>query len=414
MLKTIPREAQAYADLYHGKTLLLKVSGAEINGPDFPELVKDVRDLTKRGVRIILTFGGGEQISQMYGKPREKIDGVGVTTNAVLQEGVLPAYHSIRGKLASAFPDGEIIEPKAVRCDPTENEQLGLVGTPREIVLRDAPLSVVGFVGMSGDTMLNVNADDIAKQLALQERDDIEELILLTSTGGVLNTREKIVSLLTERKLDEILSGTSDAVKVEGGMLKKLQAVREILDVVGKAVITKTDGLQRELLQWMGDGTMCVDTKQLTTSPLQIRERHIFDAIYEQYVRQGIFRPRSAEELERLAQNHHMIRVKKSPLGGFSAVPKGEWVELSAMWSGTIGNGVGRMVMDSALKEVGKRDMYALSTNPEAIAAFRSHKGFTSMGRLSALQASGSIPEHLMSYDTSERDPDIFVKTPGH
>jgi acetylglutamate kinase/GNAT superfamily N-acetyltransferase len=414
MLNQIPREAQAYADLYHGKTLVLKASGAEIQSEYFQQLAADIRDLTARGVRIVLTFGGGDQISRHYAghtsAPRQKIDGVGVTTRDVLQYGVLPAYEEIRAKLQQALPQSVFVNPDQMVCDPITDSRYGLVGIPREVRLPDSELSIVGFAGSVDGQPVNVNADDVAKQIAMQYRDEVEELILLTGTGGVLNKSGTVVPLLTDTKMDDILSGSSDSITVDGGMLKKMQAVRDILTVTGKAVITRTDRLEKELLQWMGDGTMCVDTKQLASSPIQLRERHIFNAVYEQHVENGIFRPRPADELRRLRDNHHMVRVKKSPLGGFSAVPDGEWLELSAVWAGTIGNGIGRMVMDSAVKEAGRRNMYALSANEDAVEAFRKHGAFEERGSVSEARGSDGVPPSLLHYDTSTgRDPRVFV-----
>lgn len=413
MLKDVPREAQAYADILHGRTLVLKASGAEINGPDFSVLAEDVRDLVSRGVKIVLVFGGGDQINEHYGKfsaePRTKIDGVGVTDENVLRHGVLPAFRDIRGKIAKALPEATILETDDLVCDYTEDRRYGFVGVPKELILPDTNLSVVGFAGKVGNEEVNVNADDVAMQLARQCKDEIEELILLTGTGGVLDNKGKVVSLLSDAKLDEIIEGRSKSVSVNGGMLKKIKEVRRALDLVGKVVITKTSALERELLQWMGDGTLCIDGKQMKAGSMRYTEGPIFDAVYAEHVRTGVFRPRSAHEVERLKMNHKVVRIKNSPLGGFSPVPNGDWLELGAVWAGTIGNGVGRMVMDASLEHAGKRKMFALSADEDAVAAFQRHPGFDALGPLSDVKGSERIPTHLSAYDTTNRNPHVFI-----
>lgn len=413
MLNSITREAQAYADIYHGKTLVLKVSGAEINSTAFSTLVTDITHLTSLGVNIVLCFGGGDQINEEYAKhsttPRQKIEGVGVTTSEVLNSGVIPAYRNIRQKLQSSFPSPAFVEPSDVKCSMIEDSRFGLVGVPQEIALPDTPLSIVGFTGMVDEQLVNVNADDIARQLAQQYRERIEELILLTGTGGVLDTQGKIVPAILGKKLDEILQQQSRTVSVTDGMLKKLQAVREALSIVGKVVITKTDSLEKELLQWMGDGTMIIDEEQCNSSPLLQKEERILDAVIQEHVRKGVFRARGSDELERLKNNHDFLRIKQSPLGGFSVLPYKKWIELSAVWAGTIGNGIGRMVMDAAIKKAGPRPMYALSADDDAIIAFQAHQGFESKGRLSEIKGSDGTPSHLRSYDTSERNPVLFI-----
>lgn len=414
MLSSIPREAQAYADLYHGKTLALKVSGAEIDGPDFSALAEDIRDLTQRGVKIVLVYGGGEQINQAYrtytNEPRQKIDGVGVTTTEVLEHGVMPAYRSIQGKIRHELPDATFVEPDKLICETTSDSRYGLVGVPKELILPEADVSVVGFVGTVNGKEHNVNADDVVMHLAQEYRDRIEELILLTGSGGVLDTKGNVVSLLTDTSLDAILAGTHHSVQATDGMLKKLREVRRALDVVGKVVITKTSALERELLQYMGDGTLCADSKKMQASRMHYTEGPIFDAVLAEHTRAGIFRQRSADEVERLKMNHQMLRIKQSPLGGFSAVPNGRWLELSAVWAGTIGNGVGRMVMDAAILHANNRPMYALSRDDDAIAAFKRHKGFESFGPLQEAMSAHpeKIPEPLRGSDSRS---ELFIAT---
>src|ERR1700741_4386212 len=99
MLSGINRQASAYDSLYHGQTLALKVSGAEIDGEDFPKLTDDIRALNESGVNIALVFGGGKQINRKFGRPRPQVEGVAVTNEDVLRQGVLPAYVDIREKL---------------------------------------------------------------------------------------------------------------------------------------------------------------------------------------------------------------------------------------------------------------------------------------------------------------------------
>ena len=134
--------------------------------------------------------------------------------------------------------------------------------------------------------------------------------------------------------------------------------------------------------------------------------------MYAANVRDGIFRSRTPGEIERLKQTHFMVRVKQSPIGGFSLVPQGEqWLELSALWAGTIRNGIGRIIMDQASYEISTKQQraYALSTREDAIRAFRRHPSFREIGKLSEVKTRDETPEHLRSYDTSSRDPQLFL-----
>lgn len=411
MLSGINRQANAYDSLYHGQTLALKVSGAEIESPDFPKLASDITSLNENGVNIALVFGGGEQINKKFGRPRPKVDGVAITNDDVLKNGVLPAYHDIRRKLSEALPHGILLDPNDLQCDFHPDSTYGLVGIPKNIVLPESKLVMTGFVGSVDGVSVNVNADDIARQLVEQYNDRIEELLFLTKAGGVLDTKGRVVSLLTEKRIDALLVGTDGGITVDEGMKKKMIEVRRALEKIAKVVITKTSGLQDEIEKWMGSGTLCVDSKQLTTSKMLYIEEPIFDAMYTTYVEQGIFRPRSPEELVKLKMHHQMLRAKHSPLGGLSLVPRGNWVELSGLWAGSIGNGIGQMLLESAVKEAGRRKMYALSANPDSIGAFMASGLFRDVGPVSEAKAAlpSDAPRELKMYDTSSRDPHVFM-----
>ncbi len=410
MLNGISRQANAYDSLYHGQTLVLKVSGAEIESPDFPKLASDITVLNEGGVNIALVFGGGDQINKKFGRLRPKIEGVAVTNDDVLRNGVLPAYNDIRQKLMAALPHGVMLEPHDLQCDFHPNTQYGLVGIPKDIVLPDDKLVMAGFVGNVDGACANVNADDIARQLVEQYADRIEELLFLTNTGGVLDAEGHVVSLLTDKRIDAMLKNLEPKITVDGGMKKKMLEVRRALDNITKVVITKTSGLKDEIEKWMGSGTLCVNSNQLTTSPMRFIEEPIFDEVHKAYVERGIFRDRSPEELQLLKMHHQMLRAKNSPLGGLSLVPRGNWVELSGLWAGSIGNGIGQMLLESAKKAAGRRKMYALSSNPDSIAAFTASGLFRNMGPVSHVKSSlpEGVPAELMHYDTTKRDPHVF------
>ena len=408
-LAHISREADAYDALYSGKTLLLKVSGSEIESEDFPKLIEDIRFLLQKGIKIILVYGGGEQINRHYGKPRIKLGGVGVTDSDVLWQGVLPANAEIKEKLREALPEGIYYDSYELPCDPHPESNLGNVGVPQGMILSDESLHVLGFVGDIGGKPANVNADDIAHVIAEHFGEDIEEAIFLTNTGGVLAEDASVVTLLTQKRIRAVLEGEDSTVKVDGGMRKKLKSVEDMLPLVGKIVITKTDGLRDEVEQWKGSGTLCLDSTIAEAGAMLALEEPIFDAIFAELVSKGVFRERTEDEIRKLKAHHRMLRVKSSPLGGFSLIPHGEWLELCTLWAGTVGNGVGQLLLESAIKEANGRKLFALTTDDRAAKAFEAN-GFESLGLLSeALQNSAELPAHLKDYDTSKRDPKLFL-----
>ncbi len=437
MLTKVEKAAEAYNELYKDKVVLVKVSGAEIEGENFPKLIEDIRWLIEKQIRVVLIFGGGDQITQKYkdatGESRPKIDGIGVTTPEVLTKGVLPALGDIRGQLQKVLPAGTVfVEPEAMRCEIHPDERYGLVGIPKEIDLPDAPVSAIGFVGTAEDPskyppallektgapLLNVNADDIAVALVRQYKTLINELIFVTKKRGVEDIHGEIAPLLTDVRIRRILADADPDIPVDGGMKKKLEAILSVLQAVGKIAITDAKSLMAEIEKWKGEGTFCVDTKQLVFAGMLPIEEAIFDAVFEEYERSGKFRYREPAELDDLKHHHFMLRIKNSPIGGLSLVPKEDgWLELSSWWALAVGNGLGQILLDSAREKVGANKLYAMALDPGAVEALKANKGFKCLGKLSEARAehTDEIPPFLKDetkYDVTKRDSYVFVGLP--
>jgi acetylglutamate kinase len=420
MLNHIARESTAFNAIYNGKTVAIKFGGEEIQSPDFESAAADMRALSDNGTNIIGVTGAGAQINRHYGKERKKIDGVAVTDKALMREGVLPAQAEVRERLLELMPDATVLDAEHVLCDLHSDPRFGLVGIPKHLILPDKKLTFIRSIGKvqtpEGSIDTNVNADDIARLLVEQEHDRIEELMLLTPTAGVQDIHGNIAPLLTEKRIDRILQGEDPMIKANGGMLKKLIEVRKALEHVAKVVMTKSSGLREEIERWMGSGTLCIDSKQLSVSPMRYIEEPIFEEVNATCVEQKYWRPRNETQMNELKTFHRILRVKNSPLGGMSLVPRNGWIELSALWAGCIGNGMGQLLLDSAMTEAGKRKMYALCTNQDAVNAFSAHGKFQRLGKLKKLIADGSsaIPEHLKEYQFTDRDPELFIAVMGN
>ena len=435
MLDTIDKSTKAYDQLYKNRVVLVKVSGEELVGEKVQQLISDIQWLISRDIRVVLVFGGGTQITQKYkaatGKERPKVDGVGVTDDEVLMKGVMPAYNDIRDQLQGLLPDGVFMEPNDMPCTLHPAANFGLVGIPEKIELpKDSPLTVLGFMGTVTDSsrhsqallqkiesaLVNVNADDIAVALVRQDAAVINELIFVTNTGGVLKKPEAgggVAPLLTDIRLQKILDGEDKEVEASGGMYKKIEAILSVLKQVGKIAMTDAKGLRAEIEQWKGKGTFCADTAQLSFDQMDPMEEAIFDTVYEEFERLEIFRHREKKELDILKAHHVMLRIKNSPLGGVSLVPQeGGWIEISALWAGTIGNGFGQILLNKTKERVRHGNIYALANHPDAIAAFMANEGFECVGSVSEAIARcpERLPSSVLTYDLSRgRDPQVFL-----
>ena len=70
------------------------------------------------------------------------------------------------------------------------------------------------------------------------------------------------------------------------------------------------------------------------------------------------------------------------------------------------------MLLDAAVIEAGRRNLYALATAKDAIQTFERHPKFEALGPLSQVLQTrkDAVPDALQSYDTTTRDPQVFVK----
>ncbi len=434
MLATLRKPDNVYYDLYEGRTLLVKVSGKEIASPEsLNRIVDAIRSFVRNGIQVVFVYGGGVQIDREWnakhpGEPRPKVDGVGLVDQQIMEEAVIPAWQGIDTVLREVFPDAGFVSQAQLVSkitdaggDYSEAELLDIQVDLREALSRE-PLQIIGFVGADPEAHArgeyantNINADAVVSHISAKCHDFIDEVLLVTETGGVQDIDGKVVPLLTKSAIVQILAGEHLKIKATGGMLKKLQEALAMLENVDKVAIIGSSGVQKEIEYWAGSGTLCVNEDKGTFSQASEHELSVFDQVYTDLAAKGIFRQRSAEELAVLKAHHHVLRIQNSPLAGISLVPvDDEWSEFSALWSGYLKNGIGTMLI-TRIKELiassGKK-VFAL-TNSDGGKRFFERAGFVCHGSITEVQAAPpfSLPKPLRDYQVAGgRDPS-FVYT---
>jgi len=425
MLTSHQLSANAYNELYRGKTLLLKVGGEELTPKKLPQLIMTIQELTCDDIHVLLIFGGGVQIDEQWKahehkESRPKLDGLGVTTPEVLHDGVLPAYESLRRQLHHLMPGMNILNPENVHC-VRKDPKYGFVGEVDSVDHLDLQSpSAIGFVGTDREGQhLNLNGDDVIRTLAGEFGGRINEIIFLTEKGGVLDVDGNIVPLILRQNIPRILAGEHPRIKVNGGMAKKIAETGRMLEHDSIRKIAYTNDLVGEIIQWRGSGTLFVDGDKLEFNGLGQSEREIFTDVFQEHVGQGRFRARPSEEFAELMQHHRLLHVTNSPLGGYSRIPRDRgWHEIAAFWSGFIGNGLGKKLMQDVCEQGdrNRQKLFALTTQDDMRRAFLAG-GFTGHGSLSEVQQSDLIrllPAQLAPdrYDTTKRNPELFTRLP--
>lgn len=253
-------------------------------------------------------------------------------------------------------------------------------------------------------------ADDVVSAVAAHCAGSIDEVMMVTETGGVLDDKNKVVPLLSTATIDEILAGRHPDIHVKGGMLKKLKEVREMLRHVAKVSIT--DDPQKEIENWRGRGTLCIDEKELAFEPATEQDTAIFRQAHADLAKEGKFRPRTETELAEAALHHFCLKIDDAPLAGLSLIPRGrEWLELACLWSSYRKNGIASSIVLEALEEAQGHKIYALTGEENAQRLFERMQ-FVAHGRLKQLQERPSfpLPKALRDYDVDTRNPFVFSR----
>ncbi len=266
-LEISQEEFEFYTQEHQGKKMIIKVSGGEFSTPEFNQLIETIHLLLENDITIFFVFGGGAQIDDFYSKysgvPREKISGVGVTTDEVLQNGVIPAYNSLITLLEKKFAD----MPFSVNTLSSDNllvhscddcKKFGFVANPEKITLDDSKnLHIVGFMGEDKNGQkYNVNADEIA--LSITRQVEIDEVVFITGTGGILDNSGEIISEISQDDVQSMIFGNYPNVSVVGGMKKKCEEILQLLKAVPKVAMATSSTLQQELFTKKGAGTLCL------------------------------------------------------------------------------------------------------------------------------------------------------------
>jgi len=254
-------ENSTYSDYYRGKTLILKVSGAELVSPEFREGIQQIQELTRAGIKFIIVFGGQKQIDEKWKEkhpdtPRPKLDGIGITSDEVLTDAVIPAYFINRAIFDLHFPLS-VLRPYMLEVEPKNPETLGYVGTVNDIqgIREQDPVNVIGFLGGDLPQPLNINADEIIKAV-IRVHSEIEGVLMATPTAGVLNKKGELVSKLNRKEVMRILANEHPDITAEGGMRKKLEEVAGLMFLTKRVVMLRGNRIKKELLERDGAGTL--------------------------------------------------------------------------------------------------------------------------------------------------------------
>ncbi len=237
-------EALPYIRNFRGKRVLIKYGGSAMLNEDLKrDFAEDIALLGFIGVKPIIVHGGGPQIGELLkkiGKESRFIKGLRVTDQetmdvvemvlvAKVNKDVVSLINFYGGKAVGlSGRDGKLIRAK--KAQPARlagiDEDLGLVGEVERInpgvitALEDQGfIPVVAPVGAGPqEKPYNINADTAAGALAAAL--DAEKFILLTDVSGVIDSKNELVSSLTEEQAETMIKNG----EISGGMIPKVKS----------------------------------------------------------------------------------------------------------------------------------------------------------------------------------------------
>jgi acetylglutamate kinase len=253
-------------------TIVVKIGGSTLGSHD--TTLEDLVALQSQGIQPIVVHGGGKTISEWMERqgvrPRfvrglrvtdePSLDIVVGVLSGVVNKAIVASILALNGRAVGlSGVDGGMLRAKVME------PELGLVGSVVEVDPRPARAVIeAGFMpviapvavrsseaGAHGGSLLNVNADTAAGEIALAL--GAERLVFLTDVAGVMDSSRRVMPRLTQRQA----AGLMGSGVVAGGMVPKIGACLRALDEVGSTHII--DGREphalREVLSGADLGT---------------------------------------------------------------------------------------------------------------------------------------------------------------
>ncbi len=256
-------EALPYIQRFKGKTVVVKFGGNAMVDENLKNsFARDIVLMKLVGLNPVVVHGGGPQIGQLLGKlgkTSDFIDGMRVTDSetmdvvemvlgGLVNKEIVNLINRNGGKAVGLTgKDGDFIRAKKLTIElrekpgipaseladeqPPEIIDLGHVGDVKSIdpaVVNMLACSdfipVIAPIGVGEDGQsYNINADLVAGKVA--EILKAEKLILLTNTAGILDRQGNLLTGLTLKDIDDLITDGT----ISGGMIPKTRCATDAI-----------------------------------------------------------------------------------------------------------------------------------------------------------------------------------------
>jgi len=349
-------ERQFYLEEFRGKTLLLALHADEIeDAADQIALAGVVRTLAGNDTRVVVVIGASDASAAAAER---------------LERTLLPALLGTGNASVGARAGSG--RSSFARFDPTSFDTGNAAAVVARIwsALRREQL----FVGIA-EGADPVATTRFARQIATRFR--VHKLVLVDREGGFCGTDGKTLSFLDEAALSALLELGEAEWTGLGSRLRLVDAVRDaLLSGVASVNVCTLLGTARELFTYEGSGTLFTLKDYCSIDSLGIDDFEEAERLIERGQREGLLKPRSADEVARLLATGYGATIATHHLAGFAAFvtepyraeQAGEIVGLYTI-TRFKGEGVGDRLVDRILDDAhaaGLRYVFATTTSTRA------------------------------------------------
>ena len=285
ILGTSVSDIEKYVEIFQNKVIVIKYGGHAMGDKKLAHtFAEDVTLLQKLSIKPVVVHGGGPQIGSMLDKLKIEssfIDGLRITNEETVEivemvlsgsinKDIVNKIHAAGGlAIGLSGKDAKLILANKLTDkfkDPNSNIEkfldIGFVGKPIKInpsiiniISHNLMIPIIAPVGFGANNeTYNINADTAAGAIASSLK--AERILLLTDVQGVLDSNKKLISNISVKKAESMIS---DKI-ITGGMIPKIKTCLETVGSGVKAAVI-IDGrsphaILREIFTTGGSGTM--------------------------------------------------------------------------------------------------------------------------------------------------------------
>ncbi len=380
-------EKDFYLDEFRGRTLVLAADREVFASLGARRrLASVVRDLTECGARLIVVLGNAPDSAAPKSSARTRTDPAGLWRRWL----GLPRPRSKRSRRVP--PAGARSDVVAWSQDESDTRLVDLWR-----ILRVRPLCLV---------VAAAPAIEVACVVGAGFR--VSKLVLIDRVGGLVQKKgRRSLSYLDGSSLDALLAVGEAEFQGFGHRRGLLTQIDSVLDRGVSAVnLCRIDGLARELFTYEGSGTFISRDDHCYVEPLSIDDFHEVERLIARGQKDGLLKPRSADEIGEVLLDGFGVWVGAGHLAGVGALRS--WKEgrqrvgeISALYTFTRfkGEGIGGRLVKRLLADARRRKMayvFAVTTSERAAKFFARHDFEEA--------AVGEIPpEKWLEYDPARR-----------